>query len=532
MTMTSGASSPRMRPPRKPQAHEDPGDAEFDRRLRRQVSAAIIVANLLGALVVFGLLGFVVPTAVGNDQAQLRLNLFVFATFLPVAVVIGTYWSLRMSAPARGWIVAGRPPDERERRATLRQPLRLAAVPAALWLAAAVIFGALNAPRSAALGFQVTFTALLGGLATCSIIYLLVERTLRPLTARALDGGPPARPALPGIATRILLAWAFGTGLAVLGIGLVAGAFLLGAPSSPQRLAATMLFLSMSALLGGLATAIAAARSIADPVNSLRRALAEVESGDLDAEVTVDDGSEVGLLQAGFNRAVAGLRERDRVRDLFGRHVGEDVARNALLRETKLGGDARDVAILFVDILGSTRFAATRAPAEVVEALNRFFAVVISVATAHGGWVNKFEGDAALCVFGAPMSHSDAAAAALESARELNRRLRAELPGIAAAIGVSAGRVVAGNVGAAERFEYTVIGDPVNEAARLTELAKARPERVLASEASLRRASEEEARWWRLGDEVMLRGRRSPTRLVTPLQGAPAPPLRAPAFRH
>jgi adenylate cyclase len=257
-------------------------------------------------------------------------------------------------------------------------------------------------------------------------------------------------------------------------------------------------------------------RSISGPVRELRSAMKRVEAGDTDVTVAVDDGSEVGLLQAGFNRMVAGLRERDRVRDLFGRHVGEEVARSALGREVELGGELRDAAILFVDVVGSTAFASARDPHEVVETLNRFFEVVVEVVTLHGGWINKFEGDAALCVFGAPTEHPDAASAALAAGRELRRRLSVELDGIDAAIGLSAGKVVAGNIGAAKRYEYTVIGDPVNEAARLTDLAKAEPCRLLASEAILSRASRREAGRWEFGEPVALRGRPATTRVAAP----------------
>jgi adenylate cyclase len=131
--------------------------------------------------------------------------------------------------------------------------------------------------------------------------------------------------------------------------------------------------------------------------------------------------------------------------------------------------------------------------------------------------VNKFEGDAALCVFGAPTPQDDPAGLALAAARELCTSL-AEAPELRAGIGVSAGSAVAGNIGAAERFEYTVIGDPVNEAARLTELAKTR-DGVLASEATVAAAGREEAKRWRLEDEVTLRGRGRPTRLAVPVAG-------------
>ncbi|MEA2428479.1 MAG: adenylate cyclase, partial [Thermoleophilaceae bacterium] len=184
--------------------------------------------------------------------------------------------------------------------------------------------------------------------------------------------------------------------------------------------------------------------------------------------------------------------------------------------DAELGGETREAAVLFVDLIGSTAMAASWKPHDVVAELNAFFAIVVDCVTLHGGWVNKFEGDAALCVFGAPSSHPDAAGAALATARALHGRLEADLPAVSAAIGVSAGTVVAGNVGTAERYEYTVIGDPVNEAARLTDLAKTTPERLLASDAALERAQPRERVRWRAGEPVELRGRSRPTIVATP----------------
>jgi adenylate cyclase len=204
------------------------------------------------------------------------------------------------------------------------------------------------------------------------------------------------------------------------------------------------------------------------------------------------------------------------MRDVFGRQVGEDVARAALERGVELGGEELDVAALFVDLTGSTRIAGERSPTEVVELLNRFFGVVVEVVERRGGMVNKFEGDAALAVFGAPVPRDDAATCALAAARELAERLPDAAPDLEAGIGVSAGTVVAGNIGAEKRYEYTVIGDPVNEAARLCDLAKERDRQVLASERAVKAASDEEQQRWELGEEVELRGRPEPTRLAEP----------------
>ena len=264
-----------------------------------------------------------------------------------------------------------------------------------------------------------------------------------------------------------------------------------------------------------LASSIAA-RAIADPVTSVRDALDRVAEGDLDVNVPIDDGSEVGLLQAGFNRMAEGLREREHIRDLFGRQVGREVARAALRGGARLGGEEREIGGVFVDLIGSTSMALAMPPTEVVRLLNRFFRVVVEVVEAQGGLVNKFEGDAALCVFGAPVASEDPAGDALRAARRLSERLDREVREIGFGIGVSAGVAVAGNVGSEQRFEYTVIGDPVNEAARLCELAKERPERVLASEAALSRAADVESDGWALTERTILRGRIEATGLAMP----------------
>jgi adenylate cyclase len=154
-----------------------------------------------------------------------------------------------------------------------------------------------------------------------------------------------------------------------------------------------------------------------------------------------------------------------------------------------------------------------------VRRLNAFFAIVVEVADSNDGIVNKFEGDAALCVFGAPVVRDDSAGDALRAARALAATLSERVPELSFGIGVSAGRAVAGNVGAERRFEYTVIGDPVNEAARLCDLAKQRGVPVLASQAAVDAAAAGEARSWEVRETAVLRGRDRPTGLALPLAG-------------
>jgi adenylate cyclase len=494
-----------------------PGEAIL-RRVALPLSAAIMTANVAGAMVVFGFLAWVLPLpGVPDELHARRTNAIALAASLAASVPVGFLWSYRRVRPVVGWLRAGRAPERGEQELTLRAPVRLLVVQATLWSIGAAGFLALNLQYSSRLAVAVGITALLGAAVTCSLGYLLAERILRPVTELALAESVPDEPALPGIRARVLLAWALGTGAPVLGLFLVGGAEVVGiSDESGDRLAATMDFLCAVALTAGLAGMVLAARSVAEPVERVRHAVAAVAAGRTDLEVPVSDGSEIGLLQAGFNRMVAGLRERERLRDMFGRQVGEDVARHALERGVELGGEEREIAALFIDVVGSTRLASECPPAEVVALLNEFFGTVVEAIREHGGSINKFEGDAALCVFGAPLPRDDPAGDALAAARSLRARLRESLPRADFGIGVSAGRAVAGNIGAAERFEYTVIGDPVNEAARLTELAKADEGRVLASGAALERARAGERARWSEGASVELSGRASPTRLARP----------------
>jgi adenylate cyclase len=175
---------------------------------------------------------------------------------------------------------------------------------------------------------------------------------------------------------------------------------------------------------------------------------------------------------------------------------------------------------MFVDVIGSTGLGQrSTGEYDYWMQLNAFFDVVVRAVEPAGGFVNKFEGDGALCIFGAPVASDDHAARALAAARTLRCDLDtfAETKGIAAAIGLSTGNVVAGYVGTADRYEFTVIGDAVNEAKRLTEQAKTNESKILVSEATIR-AAEGEVGHWREAGSTQLRGRSDPTIAFAPKQ--------------
>jgi adenylate cyclase len=276
-----------------------------------------------------------------------------------------------------------------------------------------------------------------------------------------------------------------------------------------------VLVLALVAVVLGLRAMILVSSSISDPVHEVVDAMAEVERGRLGNVIDVYERSELGQLQSGFNRMVTGLQERDRLRDLFGRHVGEEVVRRAVEDHESVAEDEREVAILFIDLVGSTQLAARREPHEVAAVLNDFFRIVVAEVDKRDGLINKFQGDAALAVFGAPLRIDNPASAALATARALGEELQRLL--VDFGIGVSAGPVFAGNIGAENRYEYTVVGDAVNEAARLADRAKDFDRRVLCSKAAIERADEAERRCWALQGSEMLRGRSQLTQISSPV---------------
>lgn len=482
------------------------------------LTIGVIGSNLVGSVILFALVSWVIPVPQVQDDDKLRLiNVVVLSVYVLLAVISGVVKTVKDVRPVRRWLLEDRPPTAEEQALALLAPSRLAWRLTTHWGLGIVIFTVMNALFEPRLALVVAIAGLFSGLGTVSFSYLVAERSTREIARRALEEGPREHVAVPGVTTRVMLTWGLATGVPVLGVVLIAAGVTLGIlPDDPQQQRLSTMIICGVALFVGVQAMYLVSRSIADPVRSVRRGLGRVAAGDLSVEVPIFDASEVGQLQSGFNEMVEGLRERERVRDLFGRHVGEDVAEQALLMGSELGGEVRDVAVIFVDIVGSTEMAASRPPAEVVELLNRFFAVVIAAVDAHGGSINKFEGDAALCVFGAPVDRADAAGDALSAARDMAAGLAEAIPELGVGIGISAGPVVAGNVGAAERHEYTVIGDPVNEAARLTEIAKTVDGGVVASGAVVERAGDGEAERWRFDGEVILRGRAEETRLAIP----------------
>jgi adenylate cyclase len=445
----------------------------------------IVVTNLIGAGAVLAIANFVVPMPTVTRPGHVQVvNAIAAAAYVAVAVPIGALVGTRGLFRLRRWQIEERPATPSEQRIVLRAPMRLFVLQVALWLGAAALFGALNSAYSAQLGVRVAAAVAVTGLVTAACAYLLTERILRGAAARALAGGTPERLAVPGVATRALLAWALGTGLPVLGLVGIGILELTGSDRATRsQLGVAMVALGGIGITVGLLAVGLAARATADPVDSVRRALARVEGGEFDVRVPVYDGTQIGQLQLGFNRMVEGLAERERIREAFGTYVDAEVAEHILKEGTSLEGEEVEVTIMFIDIRNFTGFAERTPAPEVVASINRLFERIVPIIHAHGGHVDKFIGDGLLAVFGAPRRQPDHAGEALAAALEIDRTVRSGVAGeLRIGIGLNSGTVVAGNVGGAGRLEFSVIGDAVNVAARVEAATRQTGDTILLAE--------------------------------------------------
>lgn len=451
------------------------------------LTAAIVTVNVVGACAVLVVANFVVPLPPVAHLGQARLvNTVVAVAYVPAAAALGAWLGVRALFGLRRWLIEERPATPREQRIVLRAPLRLFALQVVLWWTAAVLFGALNLSHSVSYGARVAIIVAITGMVTAACAYLVTERLLRVLAARALARGAPERFAVPGVATRAVLAWALGTGLPVLGVIGIGILSLTGDSATRQQLGVAMVALGGIAITVGLLAVSLAAKATADPVDSVRRALGRVEKGEFEVRVQAYDGTQIGQLQLGFNRMVAGLAERERIRNAFGTYVDPEVAQHILDEGTSLEGEEVEVTIMFIDIRNFTGFA-ERAPArDVVAAINQLFARIVPVIHSHGGHVDKFVGDGLLAVFGAPRRQADHADQALAAALEIERSVHSRPGGeLQIGIGLNSGVAVAGNVGGGGRFEFSVIGDVVNVAARVEAATRQTGDTILLAERTL-----------------------------------------------
>jgi len=222
------------------------------------------------------------------------------------------------------------------------------------------------------------------------------------------------------------------------------------------------------------------AGSVAAPLRDVQAAMARVGEGSLDARCAVVSNDEIGAVAAGFNSMVAGLRERELIRETFGKYVSPEVRDEILAGRASLAGGAREVTILFADLRDFTPWVGSSPPAEVVADLNAYFTEMDAAIRAHGGLVLQYIGDEIEAVFGAPVADPGHAESAVLAALEMRARLDAwnaarlavGKTALRHGIGIHTGTVIAGNIGSSKRLSYALVGDAVNLTSRIQALNK------------------------------------------------------------
>jgi len=270
------------------------------------------------------------------------------------------------------------------------------------------------------------------------------------------------------------------------------------------------------------------AGGIAAPVQALVAAMRRVLTGDFRQRLTVTREDEIGFLASSFNEMVAGLEEREQIKDTFGRFVSHEVAAAVLGGKLPLGGEWREVTILFQDVRGFTSVAERIDPPVLVGIVNRLFTEMVAAVEAQGGIIRQFTGDGVMALFGAPVAHGDDPARAVRAALDmlvrlpsLNAQLAVEnLPVLRIGIGIHTGDVIAGRFGPDSRSEYSVIGDAPNLASRIEGLNKELQSELLISAETAARLGNE----FQFGRRAVLavKGKEHPVEVVEVLSGAPA----------
>ena len=217
------------------------------------------------------------------------------------------------------------------------------------------------------------------------------------------------------------------------------------------------------------------------PISNLVLATGEIGSGNYQHKIILARNDELGNLATAFNRMGEELWKNSLMQKSFGKYIGSEVLEMIMANPENdwLKGHRNEATIVFIDIRGFSSYSELKEPEEIVEKLNEYFEIATQAIQDHGGYVDKFIGDAVLGVFGVPVYHKDHAERGVRCCKRYAKRVSEKARngnGLlqSVGIGINSGVVVSGNIGSQDKMEYTVIGDSVNLAAHLIQNGQAR----------------------------------------------------------
>jgi adenylate cyclase len=489
---------------------------------------ASILLNAFGAGLAFVYFTFIRTGLMpGPRQLDLRTQTWYFVFTMILIFSAATLVSMRY--PGRLWRDLATVKDERDPKRVralisrfLNLPFATAALSLFAWLAAGILYGILpplllaRTPEFAQWyrSYQVFFgIVFVGAPYTVICLYFIMEWMVRTEIRAIFPHGVLAtvpRSFRLNVLPKVLFASLLIGTVPVTMISYVTlneihevTAGTLEAQSFIEKMPVVIAFLLSLSVLVAVALSAFVARSVSEPLRELRSSMNRIRKGDLDVNIPVVSSDEIGSMGEGFNRMVAGLRERDFIRDTFGSYLSPEVVSEILSSPTgvNLGGELRDVTILVADLRGFTSLAANVAPEVVVKILNRFLAKMVDIINRYGGTIDEFTGDGILAFFGAPRIMTDAARRAVQCSIDmqnvmdgLNKELRSDLIDgkerteeprsvnaenpyaaqltLKMGIAINKGSLIVGNIGCEQRRKYGAVGTPINVAFRIEKLAE------------------------------------------------------------
>ncbi len=503
-------------------------------RVKNAMLFSNLISNAIGVSVVMFLNG---RTGFRFPEEILEASRAVDAVFLPLSFFLPLILTLAYERPIRQYVdmpAQGRTISDDARRVVrrrlLNEPFFLIAVDMAMWMIAAVVYSA--AYRASGAGtdavLRPVFLSLFTGVITVTVAFFVFEHVRRRILAPFFfpAGGLYATPKTVRIRIRTrLVAFLFACNivpfLAVLNLLREA----LYSPMDPATILSQLrggLFSNALIFIGvGIWLTFLVSGNLTGPLREILRVLQGVKEGDFDGKVRVTSNDEIGYTGDAINEMNEGLKEREFIKEAFGKYVAREVRDEVLSGNIPLDGETKQVTILFADLRDFTSMAESFPPKFVVQIINRYFEAMADAIREEKGLVLQFLGDEIYAVFGAPVSRPDHPVCALRAAVSMNRRL-ADLnaqfiqrgwPALRHGIGINSGEVVAANIGSPDRLSYLLVGDTVNLASRLQSLTKQIGEDILVSEPTQKR-SENEFRFRKITD-AKIRGKQEAVKIYT-----------------
>jgi len=476
----------------------------------KKIGLLLAMGNMLGASSTFLYFKFFLPSRYNIPNTPEYYDGLFFLASMAILASLGLPLFKRKSVRTLYEVASGRRNISEFdsfmihhlQRSALQYPMAVTVLSFLIWILAGFIFGFIEPVITAKIFNMATpdlvlclrrflGIILLGGGVTCLVLFFILENAWRPYIPRFFPEGHLSRVKNVfkiSVQKRFLVV-TLGIiliPLPVIGTTIISKIQMLHIADALTRsqlissLYREMLFISLDSLAIALMMAYFLSKSISTPLIRIKEAIKAVENNDLDTRVEITSNDELGDVAQGVNAMILSLKESLRVRDSFGRYMGEEIRDEIMSGKISLDGEMKRVTLLFSDLRNFTTLVEKNHPRQVVKILNQYFNEMTLAVKEHKGLILQYVGDEIEAVFGAPVGFDDHPEMAVQAALEMRERLETlnitlvqqGFEPLEHGIGIHSGAVLAGNIGSKQRMSYALVGDTVNTASRIEGLAK------------------------------------------------------------